>query len=121
MSPDRSILVVEDDFAIRETIAELLESEGYGVRRAANGAEALDRLHGEGLPSVILLDLMMPVMDGWEFRSRQRSDPALSGIPVVVLSADNALEQKVSNLGVQAWLSKPFEIDRLLDTIHRLV
>ncbi len=114
------ILVVEDDFAIRETIAELLEEEGYGVDRASNGQEALDRLRADGTTRLILLDLMMPVMDGWEFRERQRSDPAMSRIPVVVLSADNALEQKISALGVAAWMSKPFDVDRLLDTVGRL-
>ncbi len=115
-----NILIVEDDFAIRETIAELLEGEGYAVTRASNGAEALERLRRTGKTNVILLDLMMPVMDGWEFRLRQRSDPGLASIPVVVLSADNALEQKVSNLGVEAWLPKPFEVERLLETIGRL-
>jgi CheY-like chemotaxis protein len=120
MQPAANILVVEDDFSIRETIAELLEGEGYSVTRAANGAEALERLRRTEETSLILLDLMMPVMDGWEFRSRQKSDPRLAGIPVVVLSADNALDQKVSSLGVDAWLSKPFEVERLLETIDRL-
>ncbi len=116
----RCILVVEDDDAIRETIAELLEEEGYVVSRAANGAEALDCLHRDGAAALILLDLMMPTMNGWEFRAQQRSEPALAGIPVVVLSADNALEQKARSLGVDAWLAKPFEVERLLETVDRL-
>ncbi len=120
MASPRKIMVVEDDFAIRETIAELLEDEGYGVTRASNGAEALERLHDTAETNLILLDLMMPIMDGWEFRSRQRNDPQLADIPVVVLSADNSLEQKVSTLGVEAWLSKPFDVECLLETIDRL-
>src|SRR5919206_1695644 len=101
--PDRGeVLVVEDDFAIRETLRELLEDEGYRVAWAANGKEALARLH-ERAPRVILLDLMMPVMDGWEFRVAQQRDPALASIPVVVISADHGLEQKVSSLAVDAW------------------
>ncbi len=113
-------MVVEDDESIRETLAEVLEEEGYGVTRAANGAEALQRLHGPSRADLILLDLMMPVMDGWELRARLRSDPEYSGIPVVVVSAHHAVGSQADRLGVQAWLAKPFDIDHLLHTIHRL-
>jgi CheY-like chemotaxis protein len=111
-------MVVEDDFAIRETLRELLEDEGYRVLWASNGQEALALLEHRS-PRLILLDLMMPVMDGREFRLAQRSDPALARIPVVVISADHALEQKVAGLAVDGWLAKPFELDALLATLQR--
>jgi CheY-like chemotaxis protein len=112
------VMVVEDDFAIRETLRELIEDEGYRVLWASNGREALALLEHRS-PRLILLDLMMPVMDGREFRLAQRSDPALARIPVVVISADHALEQKVAGLAVDGWLAKPFELDALLTTLQR--
>jgi CheY-like chemotaxis protein len=113
------VMVVEDDYAIRETLRELLEDEGYHVTPASNGAEALARLRGDGTPRLILLDLMMPVMDGWAFRSAIEKDPRLAGIPVVLLSADNGLAQKAGALHVQGYLAKPFELDQLLSTVER--
>jgi CheY-like chemotaxis protein len=113
-----SVMVVEDDFAIRETLRELLEEEGYRVTQAANGAEALARLR-TGTPKLILLDLMMPVMDGWEFRSAIQDDPRLAKIPVIVISADHGLESKVARMQVQGYLTKPFELDQLLQTVER--
>ena len=113
-------MVVEDDYAIRETLRELLEEEGYRVTQAANGAEALARLRDtDGPPSLILLDLMMPVMDGWEFRDAIAGDPKLAEIPVIVISADHSLDKKVSTMGVQGWLAKPFELGQLLAAIGR--
>lgn len=112
------VMLVEDDLAIRETLRELLEDEGYRVESAGNGREALDRLRSGHPPRLILLDLMMPVMDGWEFRRAQRGDPALSDIPVVVLSADHPLADKVSGMAVAGYLAKPFELDALLATIR---
>jgi CheY-like chemotaxis protein len=112
------VMVVEDDYAIRETLRDVLEEQGYRVVWASNGEEALARLKGT-TPRVILLDLMMPVMDGWEFRHAQQRDPALSRIPVVVISADHGLENKVSALAVDGWLAKPFELDALLATVDR--
>jgi CheY-like chemotaxis protein len=114
------VMVVEDDFSVRETLQELLEEEGFRVTPASNGREALDRLRGvvRG-PRLILLDLRMPVMDGWQFRAEMRADPLLSGIPVVVMSADTALDQKCRDLSVAGVLPKPVELDRLLETVHR--
>jgi CheY-like chemotaxis protein len=117
-APKGAVMVVEDDFAIRETLRELIEDEGYQVLWASNGQEALAVL-GHTSPRLILLDLMMPVMDGCEFRVAQCRDPALAGIPVVVISADHALEQKAVGLGVEGWLAKPFELDALLTTLQR--
>jgi CheY-like chemotaxis protein len=116
----RHILLVEDDFAIRETVAEVLESDGFQVTCAHNGAEAL-RLLGEGhRPGLILLDLMMPVMDGWEFRLAQRRNPEIASIPVIVLSAGAGQEGRLPMLAAAAFLPKPFELDQLLNTVGRL-
>jgi CheY-like chemotaxis protein len=116
------VMVVEDDRAVRETLQELLEDEGYQVRPAANGREALDRLQsGARQPRLILLDLRMPVMDGWQFRAEMTRDPVLSAIPVVVMSADAGLERKVAGLEVAAVLAKPVPLDRLLDTVHQFL
>jgi len=104
-------MVVEDDHLIREAIAEALDEEGFEVLEAANGREALDKLHGERA-SLVLLDLMMPVMDGWQFREAQLHDPELSDIPVVVLSA--VRDTKVS---AERHFSKPCDIDDLIDAV----
>lgn len=120
-APRLDVMIVEDDYAVRETLQELLEEEGYGVFPAANGREALDQLRSESAsPRVILLDLMMPVMDGWQFRDEMRRDPALSAIPVVVMSADAGLDHKVEGMSVAAVLPKPVELKTLLSTISRL-
>jgi CheY-like chemotaxis protein len=116
----RRILLVEDDAAIRETIAELLEEEGYRVASAANGAEALELLSAPELPSVILLDLMMPVMSGWELHEALQDDPRLASIPVVVISASRSTE-RLAPIEAAAFLAKPFDATRLLDTVGRLV
>jgi CheY-like chemotaxis protein len=116
------ILLIEDDFAIRETVAEVLEGEGFQVTRAANGQEGLRRLEESSdasRPGVILLDLMMPVMDGWEFRSAQRRDPRYASIPVVVLSAGAGADGSIGRLAPVAFLAKPFELDRLLELVGR--
>lgn len=113
------VLVVEDDSAIRDALRELLEHEGYEVLWAANGLEALARLRGGQSPRLILLDLGMPVMDGWEFRHAQRRDPAIAPIPVVVISAEHGLESKIRSLEPDGFLPKPFQLDALLATVHR--
>src|SRR6187549_1262395 len=93
------ILVVEDDTDIRESLVEVLEDEGFGVRAAADGRQALDVLRAERpLPDLILLDLMMPVMNGFQFREQQLSDAAFAGIPVVVVTADANARAKAESL-----------------------
>src|SRR5690349_1848715 len=87
MAEGHYVLVVEDSTDARQMLASLLEVEGFAVRTAANGREALDQLRAGPPPCLILLDLMMPVMDGYQFRAEQRQDPGLSPIPVVVVSA----------------------------------
>jgi CheY-like chemotaxis protein len=113
------ILIVEDDTDIREDLAFTLEHEGYRVTTARNGLEALQELRTGRLPCLILLDLMMPVMDGWAFRAQQLSEPALAGVPVVVISGvadsrDHAIELKVDEI-----LPKPIRLERLLPTLRR--
>ena|SRR5438128_2550638 len=115
----KSILVVEDDAATRDAVALVLEDEGYSVTGVANGQEALHHLRQTSAPNLILLDLMMPVMNGWEFRKQQTQDPALQSIPVVVISADGALPQKAAALGATDYLIKPIDLDKLLEAVQR--
>jgi CheY-like chemotaxis protein len=115
----KTILVVEDDCDVRDALIELLEYRGYLVVGAANGREALDRLRSSTRPALILLDLMMPVMDGWQFRAEQLRDPSLAPIPVVVISADGNVPQKAAAIGVASYLQKPVEADALLSAIER--
>lgn len=113
------VLVIDDDVAIREALEAVLEDEGYAVQSAANGREALALLRtGEGQPTVILLDLMMPVVNGWEFRAAQQGDPSLAPIPVVVLSADRDVAAKAAALQVSGYLAKPINLDVLLDVVR---
>ena len=118
MASSGYILIVEDDDDIREALSQILELEGYTVREAANGREALDISSREPLPSLILLDLMMPVMDGWQFRSEQMKDPCLAKVPVVVISADAGVHEKVASFGAASVLPKPISLDRLLRAIE---
>ena len=113
------ILVVDDDPDIRETVADLLETEGYSVMKAENGREALARLR-QHKASLILLDMMMPVMDGWQFRSEQQRDPEIAAIPVVVVSASASTEQEAARMGAAGCMQKPLDLDELLGTIDRL-
>ena len=111
----RNILVVDDDAALRNTLIEALEGEGYRTTSASNGLEALERLRGEKTaPAVILLDMMMPVMDGWAFRDEQQRDPQLAEIPVVVFSAQGNVKEMASEVSASAYLKKPVTLKELL-------
>jgi PAS domain S-box-containing protein len=112
------VLVVEDEERLRESLVELLEEDGYRVSFAENGRAALRQLQAETLPDVILLDLRMPVMDGWEFRSIQKNDPKLAHIPVIAISADGS--PQAAAISAHAYLRKPVEGGRLLATIARV-
>jgi CheY-like chemotaxis protein len=120
MASSGYILIVEDDDDIREALSQILELEGYVVRQAVNGREALDISAEQPTPSLILLDLMMPVMDGWQFRAEQMKDPALSKVPVVVISADASVHEKVASFGAASVLPKPISLDRLLRAVESL-
>jgi CheY-like chemotaxis protein len=114
-----SVMIVEDDRDTREMLGRFLELEGFEVRTAANGQLALDALHEDGMPCVILLDLMMPVMNGWQFREEQVRDPRFSRIPVVVVTAAGPRDD-IPDINADGWLSKPVDFDRLLATIGSL-
>src|SRR5580765_7552213 len=110
------VLIVEDDEDLRDMMAQMLTIEGFNAATAANGREALDYLHSTGKPNVILLDLMMPVMDGWEFRRQQKADPELAPVPVIVLSALDP--PRAATVDADAFLKKPLDFDRLLDLVR---
>jgi len=110
-----SVMIVEDDRDTREMLERFLELEGFEVRTAANGQLALDALQADGMPCVILLDLMMPVMNGWEFRAELDADPHLKNLPVVVISA--AGREVLESAHAAAYLPKPIDIDALLDVV----
>jgi signal transduction histidine kinase len=113
------ILLVEDDRSIRVALQGILEDEGYAVTAADNGRQALERLRSGVAPDLIVLDLRMPVMDGWEFRAAQKSDPALARIPVLAVSADGSA--KAAAIDAQAYLRKPLDTDALLNAIGRIL
>lgn len=115
----KTILVVEDDADLREALCRVLEEEGYRAVGRANGREALDYLRGEPAPCLVLLDLLMPVMSGWEFREEQMKDPRLSAIPVIVLSAHVKADLFGKSLGVDNYLKKPLALDELLALVAR--
>lgn len=113
----RHILVVDDDQGALEALSDILEYEGYAVIRASNGLQALERLRDSApRPELIILDLLMPVMDGWEFRQRQKQDPELAKIPVLVVTAIG------TSAGIDAVqiLHKPIDVDALLRTVSQL-
>jgi CheY-like chemotaxis protein len=112
-----TVLVVEDDRELREMMVVMLALEGFEPEEASDGAEALDRLRRGARPHVILLDMMMPRMDGWEFCRQRALDPVLGEIPVVVLSA---VPRERIRVPAAAVLSKPFDYDTLLSTVRRL-
>ena len=113
------VLIVEDDADLREMMAQLLTLEGFQSETVANGRDALKYLQEGPRPDLILLDLMMPVMDGWEFRKRQQSDPSLADVPVIVLSALDQAQARTSDLDGVAFLKKPLDFDRLLELVRR--
>lgn len=114
-----TILLVEDDFDVREALAETLRDEGYAVDCAVDGEQALGYLRDGNRPGLILLDLMMPRMSGSEFRMVQKVDPALAHIPVVLLSADGRMEEKAKALQTDGAIRKPIDLDELLAVIER--
>jgi CheY-like chemotaxis protein len=116
----KHILVVDDDAAIRDVVVDILEMSEYRVKTATNGADALDQVRTDR-PAAVLLDLMMPVMDGWEFLRRCRREPFGATLPVAVMSAARDAAAAAAELGAQAFLNKPFELDAVLSVVKRLV
>lgn len=115
----RAILIVDDDADIREALVDVLSDHGYVASSVANGREALELLRAGDQPGLILLDLMMPVMDGVEFRREQLEDPTLRELPVVLISAGNDLGRQASLLGAADAVQKPIDLSRLLTAIAR--
>lgn len=116
---DALILVVEDDPDIRESILDILEDEGYRVATATDGEDALSYLREREPPDLILLDLLMPRMNAKELREVQLREPKWAKIPTVIMSADFRAEEKARELSATAGLSKPVEIDNLLEVLRR--
>lgn len=115
----KNILVVEDDSATREALTLFLEGEGHTIAVATNGKEALDYLLHQPPPDLILLDLMMPVLDGYGFRQEQQQQPAFAGIQVIVLSGIGEIDERAGFLGDVGFVQKPLDGDVLLAAIHR--
>jgi CheY-like chemotaxis protein len=112
------VLVVDDDPDILDAICIILESEGYDVARARHGEEALEQVAARR-PDVILLDLMMPVMDGVAFSHALRLRPGGRDVPIVVISADGN-PQRAASVGARGYLAKPFDIDALIALVADL-
>ena len=115
------VLVVDDDDAVRQIVRLNLELEGFDVETAVDGQDCLDRV-GQARPDAVVLDIMMPRLDGWETLARLRANPATVGLKVLVLSA-RAMEadlRRGDRAGVDAYLTKPFDPDELVDTVRRL-
>ena len=119
MAHEHDVMLVEDDLESRDALAAVLEAYGFGVREAVDGQDALDQLHAGVHPCAILLDLMMPRMDGWQFREVQRADPELSEIPVALLTAAGNVRLQARRLGVDVAFQKPVNLDALLGFIER--
>jgi CheY-like chemotaxis protein len=116
---NKNILIVDDDFDVRDLLTLVLKSSGYEAVGVANGQEALSHLRRSNPPAVILLDLIMPVMDAWEFRQLQQSDPVLGAIPVVLLSATEEIGEHGKALQAAALIRKPIDFGVLLETVGR--
>jgi len=120
MVDERPVLVVDDDEDVRDILRVLLETEGFRVETAKDGVEALERLKACSPPSVILLDMMMPRMDGEGFVHAMRRDPAVADIPVIIMSGHNAARDKAAALSAVACLAKPVEIDEILQVVRKI-
>lgn len=117
----KKILLVEDDQDIRETLIELLEGEGYEVLFAENGQVGLDILsQASSLPNLILLDLMMPIKDGFQFCAEKDANPKTAQVPVVIMSADGHIHENRHRVNARAYLKKPLDIYEIIDVVQKL-
>jgi CheY-like chemotaxis protein len=115
-----TILMIEDGDVEREALAGWLRREGYAVLTAADGREALDRLRRGPRPDLVLLDMLLPGADGWEFLRRRRQDSALARVPVLMMTAVGVASREwASSLGAAGYLKKPFETEDLLREVRR--
>ena len=113
----KDVLVVEDEAYLCDLIADVLEAEGHRARKASNGLEALARLR-ERTPDLILLDLMMPIMDGWEFMSALKANKVWADLPVVIITAIYDIKRTQQQTGARAVITKPFDIDQIGDIVR---
>jgi two-component system response regulator MprA len=120
-APRHHILVVEDDRDIRETVVDILEDHGFEVTAAGDGQQALNFLDAGTMPDAILLDLMMPNMNGFQFREEQLKNATWARIPVAVLTADVEAKEKAQSVKADAFVKKPLKIQPLLDVIEQLL
>jgi CheY-like chemotaxis protein len=121
-APRGYVLVVDDVPALAKLMVDILATAGYRTITAANGQEALAHLRsGVPLPALILLDLDMPVMNGWEFRAEQQRDPFLNAIPVLIVSGEGNLHQHASAMGAAGYLNKPVALSHLLNTVSYFI
>lgn len=121
MTSWNTVMAVDDDLDILLAFKDVLELEGYSVLLARGGREALDLLRQGARPAVILLDLMMPDISGWDFRERQLADASIASLPVVVISGQGVSARDVAALGVAGYLKKPVDLEQLLGTVERYV
>jgi CheY-like chemotaxis protein len=115
------ILVVDDDLDVLESTSMLLKSAGYVVRMATDGKAALDLLRNGTTPSLILLDMMMPGMNGWQFLDELHRHPSLAAIPVIIVSSGFYRDKEIKPLGVAGYLRKPFDVSTLFAMIEQYV
>jgi len=118
LSHRHSVLLVDDDVTGSEPLEELLRQEGVDVVLVSDGAEAHEHLRTGARPCVIILDLRIPGMDGFEFRAEQLRDPALARIPVVVMSGDGFVDERALELGIDEYLRKPIDVDQFIAAIE---
>ena len=116
----KRILVVEDDDAIRHTLSDALQDAGFAVATAIDGGDALDQID-QHPPDAVLLDLMMPTMDGWRFLETCRADDRFASLPIGILSAAPLVLRTADAWGVQVAIGKPFAIDHLLEQVEQLI
>jgi CheY-like chemotaxis protein len=116
-APAKVIFIVEDDREIRAALVELLKFEGFAVHAANDGQQGLDQLRQGLRPDLIILDLMMPVKNGAQFREEQLKDPTIAEIPVIVLSADANIHAVSERLGIRRYLRKPVNLEDLLESV----
>jgi len=113
----KDVLVVEDEPYLCDLLADVMEAEGHRARKALNGLDALSQV-AKQVPQLILLDLMMPVMDGWEFIAALRANPDWKDIPIVIITAVYDVARTQRETGAKAVITKPFDIDQLADVVR---
>ena len=116
----KAIFLIEDDLDLRESLKELLQMEGYDVDQASDGRDALNKLKVRGaMPNLILLDWMMPRMDGAQFCVAKKSFPHIDRVPIVLLTADGRVNEKIAQIGAALGIAKPVDVDILLAAVEK--